>query len=366
MPVLSTRPSFLNKPDDDFVGPIDPREQNTIDTEYYKAHENDPMWKRIALDLPNILPEAAKGFIGIDPNPNNRNKPSYWANATTQMVQAADPLVKGAVLASKGAAIASPLVTLYKDAQGIPSQTIRAEQTAKLLEHVKNNFGGNIQAAVEWFAKRWPRLAAHFNLPNEHLTNSPGTLAAMVQPPDVVRQGLNRDVLFTKMGERVAQADPAQARALITEEGGSHTAQNLMRADQMKTEYRPATKQVGYENNPYEIAVKGRAEQSALGDYRAKSRLSRDNTPFNIDEGMANIKEGKTPYAARQEINPLDDNEVTKQFKEMMYKRYGKTYPNTIYDKNGKVVSQVNAPPRAPRNRVRPPRMDFKATVTPD
>ena len=170
----------------------------------------DPLWKTVA--------RKAVGLMGWD-DPNNQ--------------------VLG---------VGNPLVSIY------PTKAEREVGTQVFKNSAQRFANPALTEATEWFANKYPRIAAHMRLqraPLSSIINRPSAMAYVMN-----RAGRVASPETINMGVRIGQdigENPNIARNIIAHEG-THVAQHLMNSD-YKDLYEAAGNLGGTMGNPYEMSA---------------------------------------------------------------------------------------------------------------
>lgn len=183
----------------------------------------------------------------------------------------------------QAAAPAMPMVSIFKDAEGIPSRALREAGTSTFRDlanklasytHISEHFGEvnhttQLPQALNEFADRYPRVAAHM----EPKFGGPmGLTAANITTPNLGGVVAPMPTRFTPLGRSSVSSgdygrDLAKARNLVFHEG-THAAQALGNSD-MGYLYNQANKLPGrYEENPFELMAKARGSEAKVGNLR--------------------------------------------------------------------------------------------------
>lgn len=160
----------------------------------------------------------------------------------------------------------TPLISIYKTAKGIPSKALRQKGTKDFLKSAAN-VGKNFSDAANWFADKYPRVAAHMRISPKLLDSKQGSGAAINAPSWIVNEPIKMQV--SKLGRLLADENPANARDYIAHEG-THVAQALgnRHTDFL---YRSASELGSYLTNPFEIAARERGQAARLGKYKVEA-----------------------------------------------------------------------------------------------
>jgi hypothetical protein len=166
----------------------------------------------------------------------------------------------------KGLGMAAPLISIFKDASGVPSTALREAGTEAFKQRAVH-WPGEMAGAAEEFAQKYPRIAAHIR-PSyaEAPAETPNALGVALPPYGQVREPVEvrltprgDESLYTAKSPELAQA---RARNIMSHEG-AHVAQALGNKD-FAGLYQDASKMVGYEANPFEWSA-NRSGSSAMG-----------------------------------------------------------------------------------------------------
>lgn len=165
------------------------------------------------------------------------------------------------------AAPAAPLISIYKDANGVPSAALRKLGTQDFLRSVEDFGNSAVTEAGNWFNQNYPRVAAHMRLsPADSALNMstvashPNTLGWAGTGFDEVKNPL--EVGITKLGTGIieAAANPVNRAMGLFAHEGTHVAQSLGNSD-YKDLYNGANAIGGYLSNPFEISARNAASK---------------------------------------------------------------------------------------------------------
>lgn len=259
-----------------------------------------PIIKKKELDVANLaskLPEPLRksgGFIG--------------------------QLIKDAVLDDPLAGITPPLISIYKDAAGIPSKTLRQGATGEFLESAKRLGVRGITAASESFASRYPRVAAHMRI--NPIVKNDNNLATATLPFGPITEPV--PVNFGRRGMELIISNPGVAKGLLGHEA-THVAQGLGNKD-LSLLYKLADKAVGYKRNPFELSAGARelaemynhkvSPTPALRSLRtiAETKVPGTTAPQNIKEILEartnNLSPSKELLSIFDEVSPRQPAEL--------------------------------------------------------
>jgi len=369
------------------------------------------------LDAPTLEPPATIPFTGG----------ATWKGLGAGMLEGAGKFYKDYVndptnvetsTFGPSAAIASPLVTLYKDAKGRPDAGLRRYFTELFLKEAKAHGKDSVEGA-ERLVKRYPRAVTLEELKPELVANKGAykNTEALVTPEKSDKFGRKPIYLTKKGAQAIKDEGPSKATELFGHETG-HVATDALTPGGMMTDYNAAKAIVPYRDIPHEITAFARGNKLRTGDYRApvnrmgdilgkygpdaektfsdsidamnaaslnrygelrnspiltsqQRKLSeiRSTPQFTTNRGMYNIRGGDKvrdiPLSWKLD-NTVDPEGMTDRFKSMMKFKFGKEYDNTIYSPEGTASTVVAAPFRLPRNKIRPPRFDFNPTFLQD
>jgi hypothetical protein len=253
--------------------------------------EDDPRKQTSFLD-PITDFVRGMGYFPTEPVPKDASR-SYTAGAA---LANAAPLVGPAL---KGLGMAAPLVTIFKNAEGVPSQAMRESSTgvfremARVLPH-------RMRAAALQFAEDYPRIAAHmrpeYGLPP---VDAPRASAYVATPAGKVTEPMKTG--FTHIGRYYSETpqDYEQglkaAREMMYHEG-THAAQALGNKD-FNTLYNDANRLVGYDLNPFERTAE-RAGLRAGDPTIGKPALQGNRTAIDMLKDITALPSG-SPNAER-------------------------------------------------------------------
>ena len=119
-----------------------------------------------------------------------------------------------------------PLISIFKNALGVPSRTIRQRGTKAFVDSAKALSHG-IGKGAEMFAKRYPRTAAHMEV-DPKLVRDPSYTADVYIREPVITKPVN--MRFTESGFNTSNYRPDEAHATFAHEG-THVGQKLMNRD---------------------------------------------------------------------------------------------------------------------------------------
>lgn len=225
--------------------------------------------------------------------PRPLQKPTAWAlEGLKTFFPPDDPL--GGMSPSSLEGAATPLISIYKDAAGVPSKALRDIGLGKFLNQAYD-IGGNINEAALRFADRYPRVAAHINLfkhpTDEGFTYSPSGKANAFTRNPVGRVSKPIPVGITPTGLKYAEEIPYYADDMITHEG-AHVAQGLGN-HHFANMYQRASELTGHEYNPFEDAARTAADKAqdiAKGNW-TDQELRHMYPPSKTLEGLAGVAE---------------------------------------------------------------------------
>lgn len=231
--------------------------------------EDDPRKQTSFLDAPADFVRGM-GYFPSEPLPADASK-AYSAGAALANTA---PLLGPAL---KGLGMAAPLITIFKDAEGVPSAALRAEGTQKFVDMART-LPHRMRAAAEQFAQDYPRVAAHmrpeYGLPP---ADSPRAAAYVQTPAGKVTEPMKTG--FTHIGRHYTETPESyeaglnQARQMMYHEG-THAAQALGNKD-FNELYGRANRLVGYDLNPFERTAE-RAGNRAVGSVTSGNRTAID------------------------------------------------------------------------------------------
>lgn len=145
----------------------------------------------------------------------------------------------------------TPLVSIFKDKAAREASTTLFRNAGKIL----GSFSSPLAEAVEQFATKYPRIAAHIDLRGTPMPIPPKN-KAYGRTPDAVTQsvvGKVKDripIAITEGGINAIARSPNNAKRYLAHEG-THVAQMLGNSDMAKL-YAGSHKVYGYHNNPFE------------------------------------------------------------------------------------------------------------------
>lgn len=214
------------------------------------------------------------------------------ASRLGELVSATAPFVGPAL---KGLGVAAPLISIYKDAAGVPSTAMREAGTQNFLEMAKD-LPGKLQIAAERFAQRYPRIAAHMHPSVGSAPESiPDASAFVSNWPGQVKAPL--ETVFTPSGISSIENRPGMQEATRQMwHEGTHVAQHLGNRDYPDL-YRATNQLVGYDLNPFE------SRANRAGTLAAGGMVTR-GSPTAIDQ-LRFLSEYSNEPAARSIKNTL-------------------------------------------------------------
>lgn len=119
---------------------------------------------------------------------------------------------------------AAPLISIYKDAMGVPSKMLREAATDEFLNSAKTLGSEAVTGASQEFANRYPRVAAHIRInPKLDMTND---YKAITNIPPFGHIDAPIDVAYSNRGLSVDDREPWEAVDTMFHEG-THVAQAL-------------------------------------------------------------------------------------------------------------------------------------------
>lgn len=173
-----------------------------------------------------------------------------------------------------------PLVSIYSN----PADRMAATDAFKLAAQKLGSAYGD---AAEWLTAKYPRIAAHMQLPTEFIK---GTHAAHVSTPMIGGVKSPIPMNITHLGNSLVEENPAYARDIFAHEG-THVAQALGNKDLPKL-YRLADSAVGNVMNPFERTAYRRGAAAYIGSYKpsrptisALRELERMGSDPNLAQG---------------------------------------------------------------------------------
>ena len=176
--------------------------------------------------------------------------------------------------ALKGLGVAAPLISIYKDAEGVPSAAFREMGTQRFIDRA-SQLPEHLAKAAQEFAQDYPRVAAHMT---PTMGEPPSTMsnaeAYVMHYPGQVKTPLV--ATWTPAGEEsINKRGIDEARRQMYHEG-THAAQHLGNKDFPEL-YVGANDMMGYELNPFEL----RANRAAL---RAQGNTLTKGNPTAIQQ----------------------------------------------------------------------------------
>lgn len=171
----------------------------------------------------------------------------------------------------------TPMISIYKDAAGVPSAALRAEGTKRFLQSAKDTAIHGMDTASELFAGKYPRIAAHMNLIREPKYDLP-MMGETRSPYGKVTKPIN------------IHLSPEQPHPLnILTHEGTHVAQSLGNSDALELyDLMNEHRDVGYRNNPFEKTADyaaQRAEARPPGYYTPNT----SNRPWNAIKAIKSL-----------------------------------------------------------------------------
>lgn len=170
--------------------------------------------------------------------------------------------------------VGGPLISIYKNAAGVPDKAIRAKATQEFLEsarrfvtEVPGRATRNISEAAEWLATKYPRVAAHTRITEGFIdpARNPNAInfgAQIHTPPYIVNYPMK--IEFSKLGG-ILSDNPDKAREMLAHEA-THAAQALGNKYNAVL-YKDASNLRGYMENPFEQMARARGEVAEAGMY---------------------------------------------------------------------------------------------------
>jgi hypothetical protein len=177
--------------------------------------------------------------------------------------------------------LAAPMVSIYKDASGVPSKALREEGLQRFRDSAQTLYDrlynsstdithramNNFAEAADWLAMRYPRVAAHMRIAPELVEQPSGvagsnflahirTPVGKVRDPMVVEYSTNG---FKANDGRLA--DNGAYNTMAHE--ATHAAQALGNKDFSQL-YDQANNAVGYHQNPFEQMARNAGENAEL------------------------------------------------------------------------------------------------------
>ncbi len=224
--------------------------------------------------------------------------------AVKPMLPEGDPF--DAVNPMPGGALASPLITIFKNS------VARKKATEVFKAAAATRFGGNAAQAAEHFANKYPRVAAHIDPKALGPAISRGQRATAFVPEGTVKEPVKVGIT----DEGLAASHDSMREALLTMyEEGAHVAQALGDSN-MSRKYVLANKLAGYDANPFEVSAKGSAER-AVGKQvmhrpaaRGLNRLANSQPASEAEEAALNnisTKVAQDPIYRKQLENRAPD-----------------------------------------------------------
>lgn len=183
----------------------------------------------------------------------------------------------------------TPMVSIYKDAAGIPSKALRELGTSEFVESAKRLGSDSFDQAAGWFSSRYPRVAAHMRMKPEPPTGALEETAAAIEVPTFGRPKAPMDVGLTQLGRAMVDVDPAYGRDYLAHEG-THAAQALGNSH-FAPLYNNAKEAFGYYRNPLEKGANLRGEAARAGLDRPES----SHSSLRALQGLVEASGGSNP-----------------------------------------------------------------------
>jgi hypothetical protein len=211
-------------------------------------------------------------------------------------------LVGAAAPVLKGLGMAAPLISIFKDAEGVPSSALRQAST-QTFKDMAASLPYRMRGAAEQFAQDYPRVAAHMR-PEYGLPPSESSKAAAYinTPPGKVLEPMKTG--FTHIGRHFSE-NPTdyetglnEARKMMYHEG-THAAQALGNRD-FNDLYANANALVGYDLNPFERTAE-RAGFRAAGNTLTKT----NKTAIDMLKDIAALPNQNGPGTAGGRISNI-------------------------------------------------------------
>ena len=178
--------------------------------------------------------------------------------------------------------VAAPMISIFKDAAGVPQKALREEGTKRFLDSAQhlfermydssdvpiqatNNFGN----AVDWLAKKYPRVSAHMEI-NPWLDNTVSPISGAIPTARIHTPSgrASTPMMMSYSGHGFARGqDPADAYNTMAHEA-THAAQALGNHN-FGNLYHNANRAVGYTDNPFEQMARNAGENAYSGGRRA-------------------------------------------------------------------------------------------------
>lgn len=168
-----------------------------------------------------------------------------------------------------GAALVPYLISIYK------TKAARQAGTKLFVDRALDSGSEALASAAQWFAERYPRVAAHMNLVPKPIPNyvsplSGEPVAAHIRTPkgkverpldvEITQSGFDR---MTPTSGNTYQRQKAEALNTLGHEG-THAAQALGNSD-FNSLYNAMNMVTGYEHNPFEITARARGYSTQMG-----------------------------------------------------------------------------------------------------
>jgi len=215
-----------------------------IDQQRNEEFAKQPLWKRMISDVPAGITDA---ILGEDPGHaslTGTSGPRKFMNAATQTALTALPVLG---------------VTKYLGKGRIPNVGARKEATEQFLDKM-SAMGSKEAEAGQFFAKRYPRVAAHMDPQTMSEANQTArglahTGQAFVKDEAKVPVSIKSNMNIRDMHNTVAHE-------------GTHVAQVLgMGPNDFNNMYAKANKVAGYKDNPFELSARSAGDKN---EYRAE------------------------------------------------------------------------------------------------
>lgn len=168
------------------------------------------------------------------------------------------------------------LISIYKNKAAREAATEAFKASANQLQ-----FPIRIADAADWFASKYPRVAAHMRINPEVLsgqsshTPSGGFAANIQTPPGKVTEPMT--VNFSRRGLDALDLDPDAAFDMMAHEG-THAAQALGNSS-FNQLYNAAHNLTGYQDNPFEIMAQMRGMTAGEGGTKVPRMIMQGTEP---------------------------------------------------------------------------------------
>lgn len=187
--------------------------------------------------------------------------------------------------------VGAPMVSIYKDAAGVPSAVLRAEGTKNFLQSAKDTAINGIDTAAELFAEKYPRIAAHMHLKRSENYGLP-MMAQAHSPYGKVAAPINISM---------SPEQPYPLNVLTHE--GTHVAQSLGNSDALALyDFANEHKDLGYPRNPFEHTADYAGELAEATPYINRPNMNR--RPPNAIKALKSLMESDKRDYINKYSNP--------------------------------------------------------------